>query len=78
MSFRTVDGTATTGDSDYLAKTGTLTRPSASPDLLPASVSSTGVSDRITLHNTWCAPARECPCQERSWGWEVSGSPRTF
>ena len=25
MSFRTVDGTATTGDSDYVAKTGTLT-----------------------------------------------------
>src|SRR5262249_56599683 len=25
MSFRTVDGTATTGDGDYLAKTGTLT-----------------------------------------------------
>ena len=25
MSFRTVDGTATTGDSDYIAKTGTLT-----------------------------------------------------
>ena len=25
MSYRTVDGTATTGDSDYTAKTGTLT-----------------------------------------------------
>ena len=25
MSFRTVDGTATTGDSDYIGKTGTLT-----------------------------------------------------
>jgi large repetitive protein len=25
MSFRTVDGTATTGDQDYVAKTGTLT-----------------------------------------------------
>src|SRR5207244_8122383 len=25
MSFRTVDGTATTSDSDYIAKTGTLT-----------------------------------------------------
>ena len=25
MSLRTVDGTATTGDSDYIAKTGTLT-----------------------------------------------------
>ena len=25
MSFRTVDGTGTTGDSDYIAKTGTLT-----------------------------------------------------
>ena len=25
MSFRTVDGTAKTGDSDYVAKTGTLT-----------------------------------------------------
>ena len=25
MSFRTVDGTATTSDSDYVAKTGTLT-----------------------------------------------------
>ena len=25
MSFRTVDGTATTGDGDYVAKTGTLT-----------------------------------------------------
>ena len=25
MSFRTVNGTATTGDSDYIAKTGTLT-----------------------------------------------------
>lgn len=25
MSFRTVDGTATTGDSDYIAKTGTVT-----------------------------------------------------
>jgi len=25
MSFRTVDGTATTGDSDYIANTGTLT-----------------------------------------------------
>jgi hypothetical protein len=25
MSFRTADGTATTGDSDYVAKTGTLT-----------------------------------------------------
>ena len=25
MSYRTVDGTATTNDSDYLAKTGTLT-----------------------------------------------------
>ncbi len=25
MSFRTVNGTATTGDSDYVAKTGTLT-----------------------------------------------------
>jgi Calx-beta domain/FG-GAP-like repeat len=25
MSFRTVDGTATTGDSDYIARTGTLT-----------------------------------------------------
>jgi hypothetical protein len=25
MSFRTVNGTATTGDSDYTAKTGTLT-----------------------------------------------------
>ena len=25
MSFRTVDGTATTSDGDYIAKTGTLT-----------------------------------------------------
>ena len=25
MSFRTVNGTATTGDNDYIAKTGTLT-----------------------------------------------------
>jgi hypothetical protein len=25
MSYRTVDGTATTGDSDYVAQTGTLT-----------------------------------------------------
>ena len=25
LSFRTVDGTATTSDSDYIAKTGTLT-----------------------------------------------------
>ena len=25
MSYRTVDGTATTSDSDYVAKTGTLT-----------------------------------------------------
>ena len=25
MSYRTVDGTATTGDSDYIAQTGTLT-----------------------------------------------------
>src|SRR6185503_16235324 len=25
MSYRTLDGTATTGDSDYIAKTGTLT-----------------------------------------------------
>ena len=25
MSFRTVNGTATTGDSDYIARTGTLT-----------------------------------------------------
>src|SRR5204862_1116164 len=25
MSYRTVDGTATTGDGDYIAKTGTLT-----------------------------------------------------
>jgi len=25
MSFRTVDGTATTGDNDYVARTGTLT-----------------------------------------------------
>ena len=25
MSYRTVDGTATTGDSDYIARTGTLT-----------------------------------------------------
>ena len=25
MSYRTVDGTATTGDNDYVAKTGTLT-----------------------------------------------------
>ena len=25
MSYRTVNGTATTGDSDYIAKTGTLT-----------------------------------------------------
>jgi len=25
MSFRTVNGTATTGDNDYVAKTGTLT-----------------------------------------------------
>jgi hypothetical protein len=25
MSFRTADGTATTGDGDYIAKTGTLT-----------------------------------------------------
>jgi hypothetical protein len=32
-----------------------------------------GVSDRSTLLTTWCAPASECPCQARSWGWEVSG-----
>ena len=32
-----------------------------------------GVSDRSTLLTTWCAPASECPCQARSWGWELSG-----
>jgi len=37
-----------------------------------------GVSNRSTLHNNWCAPASECPCQARSWGWEVNGSPLTF
>jgi len=21
----------------------------------------------------WCAPASECPCQARCWGWERSG-----
>jgi len=32
-----------------------------------------GVSDRSTLRTTRCAPASDCPCQARSWGWEVSG-----
>src|SRR5262249_36262988 len=53
VSFRTADGTATTGDQDYVAKSGTLTFPPARLPSPSPSRSRATASGRPTSGSTW-------------------------
>lgn len=56
MSFRTADGTATTGDGDYAAKTGTLTvAPRRDDQTITIEVKGTA-SGRPTSTVSWTCP----------------------
>ena len=67
MSYRTVNGTATTGDSDYIAKTGTLTfNPGETTKTITIEVKGDNNEGSRMRHSTWtCSATAAIHCLPR-------------